>query len=63
MDSSEGQMGDQINMEEYGVYYDDIARIDGEWKFTHRLAVLVSVGPGPVTGEILTPRSDLLRPT
>jgi hypothetical protein len=57
----EARKGDQINMEEYGVYYDDIARIDGEWKFTHRLAVLIYVGPGPVTGDVLTPRSELLR--
>jgi hypothetical protein len=62
IDSTVGQTGDQVNMEEYGVYYDDIARIDGEWKFTHRVAVLISVNPGPETSDVLTQRSDLLRP-
>jgi hypothetical protein len=25
-----------INVEQYGVYYDDIVRISGEWKFVYR---------------------------
>jgi hypothetical protein len=54
--------GDQTNQEFYGVYYDDIARIDGEWKFTHRLYVPIYSASGCVTGDVLTPRSDLLRP-
>ena len=56
------QQGDEVNMEEYGVYYDDIARIEGQWKFTHRLAVLIYMSSGCMTGDVLTPRSGLLRP-
>jgi hypothetical protein len=56
------QKGDEINLEVYGVYYDDIAKIDGEWKFTHRLYVPTYIATGAVTGDVVTPRSDLLRP-
>jgi hypothetical protein len=59
----QGRKGDEVNMEVYGVYYDDFARIDGEWKFTHRLYSHIYIATGAVTGEVLTPRSDLLRPS
>jgi hypothetical protein len=55
------QQGDQANQELYGVYYDDIARIDSEWKFTHRLCVPIYISSGCVTGDVVTPRSRLLR--
>ena len=48
-------------MDVYGVYYDDLARIDGGWKFTHRLWVPIYVGTEAVTGAVVTPRSELLR--
>jgi len=54
--------GQQANREFYGIYYDDIARIDREWKFSHRLYVPIYTGEGCVTGDVLTPRSGLLRP-
>jgi hypothetical protein len=53
--------GEEINQEAYGVYFDDIARIDGEWKFTHRRYALIYLCNGPVTGDVVTPRSGLLR--
>jgi hypothetical protein len=62
IDSADGQTGDEVNFEAYGIYYDDIARIDGEWKFTHRLHVPVYIATGAVTGDVVTPRSGLLRP-
>jgi hypothetical protein len=55
------QKGDEINLEVYGIYYDDITRIDGDWKFTHRLYVPIYIATGAVTGEAVTPRSELLR--
>jgi hypothetical protein len=58
----DAQSGGSINQELYGVYYDDVARIDGEWKFTHRLFVPICVATGAATGEVVTPRSGLLRP-
>jgi SnoaL-like domain len=39
----------------------DLARISGEWKFTHRLFVPIYVGRGCVTGDLLTRRTALLR--
>ena len=57
----ESAAADSSNMEQYGIYFDDLARIDGRWKFTHRVFQLVYVGRGCVTGDLLTPRSALLR--
>jgi hypothetical protein len=59
-DSKFGQSGAEINLEQYGIYYDDFGRIEGEWKFTHRLFVPVYIGSGRVTGDVFTPRSALL---
>jgi hypothetical protein len=53
--------GAENNLEHYGIYFDDIARVDGRWKFTHRVFQLVYVGRGCVTGDLLAPRSALLR--
>ena len=61
-DSAYGAEGEELNFEQYGVYFDDIARIDGEWKFTHRLFVPIYVNSGCLTGDVVTQRSALLRP-
>jgi ketosteroid isomerase-like protein len=61
-ESAAPESSSERNLEQYGIYFDDLARIDGEWKFTHRLFVPVYVGSGCVTGDVLTPRSALLRP-
>jgi ketosteroid isomerase-like protein len=61
LDTTLGPSGTEYNFEQYGIYYDDLARIDGEWNFTHRLFVPIYVGSGGVTGDVLTPRSALLR--
>jgi hypothetical protein len=58
-DSEFGEAGAEINLEQYGIYYDDIGRIEGEWKFTRRLFVPFYVGRGRVTGDVFTPRSAL----
>jgi hypothetical protein len=57
------QKGEETNQEFYGIYYDDVARMEGEWKFTHRVYVPIYAATGCVTGTVLTPRSDLLRAT
>ena len=41
------------------IYYDDVARIDGQWKFTHRLFVPFYLANGCVTGDVLTRRAEL----
>ena len=56
-----GASGSDANFEQYGIYFDDLARIDGEWKFTHRRFVPIYVGTDCVTGDVLTQRSALLR--
>jgi hypothetical protein len=60
-DSDFGQAGAEINLEQYGVYYDDFARVEGEWKFSRRQFVPVYVGAGRVTGDVFTPRPTLLK--
>ena len=60
-DTTLGDAGAENNFEQYGIYYDDLIRIDGEWKFTHRLLVPIYVARDFVTGDLLTPRSALLR--
>jgi hypothetical protein len=56
-----GASGAEINVDTYGIYYDDVARIDGEWKFTHRRFVPFYLSSGGVTGDVLTRRSELSR--
>ena len=62
-DSALGKAGTPINADQYGIYYDDVAKLDGEWKFTHRLFEPVYLRTDCVTGEVLTPRFALSRPT
>ena len=54
-----GDSGTEINVDTYGIYYDDVARIGGQWKFTHRLFVPFYLASGCVTGDVLTRRSEL----
>ena len=61
-DSALGKAGTPINADQYGIYYDDVAKLDGEWKFTHRLFVPVYIASGGVTGDVITQRTALLRP-
>jgi hypothetical protein len=60
-DSEFGEAGAEINLEQWGIYHDDLARIDGEWKFIRREFVPVYIGRGRVTGDVFTPRGTLLR--
>lgn len=57
-----GPPGSEINFEDYGIYYDEITRVDGEWKFSHRLFVPIYLGTGCVTGDVPTPRDKLRTP-
>jgi hypothetical protein len=62
VDSPLGEAGAEQNFEQYGIYFDDIVKLDDEWKFARRLFTPMYVGTGVVTGQVLTPRSNLLRP-
>jgi hypothetical protein len=47
---------------QYGVYYDDIVKIDGEWKFARRFCQpLYYVGDNAVPGDVIAARSSLVR--
>jgi SnoaL-like domain len=55
-------LGTEINLEQYGTYYDAFERIDGEWKFTHRLFVPTYARRDCVSGDVLTARTALAGP-
>jgi ketosteroid isomerase-like protein len=63
LDGAFGAQGDSINFADYGVYYDDVAKRNGQWLFTHRLFVPFYVEQGAARGELPTNRSSLLGAT
>ena len=57
--SSFGDAGTAINFDRYGMYYDEFAKLDGEWKFTHRVFMpffTTSGVVGDATGSRPLPR-------
>jgi SnoaL-like domain len=62
VDTSYGEKGADTNFDQYGIYFDDFARIGGEWLFTHRLFVPIYVSSGSLTGDVVTSRQGLFRP-
>ena len=59
--SNFAEIGAIVNYEQYGIYYDDAAKIDGEWKFTHRLFQVLYQAPNSLNGSVIAPRSSLVR--
>lgn len=57
-----GKAGSELNVDQYGIYYDEVAKLDGEWQFTHRLFEPFLIAPGRVVGEVVSNR-PLLPPT
>jgi ketosteroid isomerase-like protein len=51
--------GEQINFEDYGIYFDKVRRYDGRWLFVHRLFVPLYVKTGSATGDVVTPRISI----
>ncbi len=51
--------GEGVNSDQWGIYFDKVARLDGEWRFTHRRFVLLYVHRGAVAGDVLAQRSSL----
>jgi hypothetical protein len=62
-DTALGAAGEESNFDQYGIYFDDLAQISGEWRFTHRVFVPIYVTQGSVKGDLLGSRSGLLRPS
>ena len=56
-----GDAGTELNVDQYGIYYDDVARLDSGWRFTHRLFVPFLIATGTVAGDVVTKR-PLFRP-
>ena len=51
-----------LNWSHYGIYYDDIVKIDGEWKFARRFCQpLLYVGEDAVPGDAIASRTQLVR--
>jgi hypothetical protein len=51
-----------LDWSHYGIYYDDIAKIDGEWKFARRFCQpLLHVGEDAVPGDAIASRGSLVR--
>jgi hypothetical protein len=61
-DGPYGAAGTAINVDQYGIYFDDISKFDGMWKFTHRTFVPILIAQGTVVGDIVTTR-PITRPT
>jgi hypothetical protein len=54
-----GPVGTELNFEDFGIYYDTVARIDGTWLFTHRVFVPVYMAQGAATGDVPSQRATL----
>ena len=51
-----GPAGAENNVDQYGIYFDEISKIDGTWKFTRRVFVPILVASGAVVGDITSGR-------
>jgi ketosteroid isomerase-like protein len=60
--SALAEAGAALNVEQYGIYFDELGRFDGGWKFTHRLFAPIVVASGTVTGDTVTHRRILAPP-
>ena len=51
-----GPAGNEINVDQYGIYFDEISKLHGAWRFTRRTFVPVLIGQGTIQGDIATNR-------
>jgi hypothetical protein len=57
-----GPAGAEINVDQYGIYFDEVSKIDDIWRFTRRTFVPVLIAPHTIQGDIVTNR-PISRPT
>jgi len=50
-----GAEGDELNIDQYGIYFDEVVKVDNTWKFARRVFVPILIAPG-VAGEMTTAR-------
>jgi hypothetical protein len=55
-DGPYGPIGTAINVDQYGVYFDEISKVDATWKFTRRTFVPILIAQGTIAGDIVTTR-------
>jgi len=58
-DGALGEKGAVVTYQNFGIYYDEIARIGGEWRFRHRTYVPIYMDLAPVTGSVATERASI----
>jgi ketosteroid isomerase-like protein len=51
-----GPAGAEINIDQYGIYFDEVAKFDNTWKFVRRVFVPILIASGVVAGEMTTAR-------
>jgi len=56
VDGAWGAAGTENNVDQYGIYFDEVSKIDGAWRFTRRVFVPVLIASGAVVGDITTAR-------
>jgi hypothetical protein len=59
--STLGALGTDLNVDRYGIYYDNLAKFGTDWKFTHRVFMTFFTATGRVVGDTSGTR-PLLRP-
>jgi ketosteroid isomerase-like protein len=55
-DSAYGPTGTELNVDQYGMYFDDLSKFGDAWKFTRRLFMPILIAQGAVAGDIVTTR-------
>jgi ketosteroid isomerase-like protein len=55
-DGPYGPTGTEINVDQYGIYFDEISKIDNAWKFTRRVFAPILIAAGGVSGDVVTTR-------
>ena len=45
-----------INIDQYGIYFDEVNKFDSAWKFVRRVFVPILIASGAVAGEMTTAR-------
>ncbi len=56
VDGPFGPAGTVTNVDQYGIYFDELAKFEGAWKFTRRTFVPVLIAQGTIAGDIVTSR-------
>ena len=55
----EGNVG--VNVVFYSVYFDDLVKVEGEWKFARRFCQPIYMESGGLTGQVCTARAAFVR--